>query len=219
MFLTRNLAEALSAEETLARRAVALDGDDAEARSRLAIALQSRGDYQGGQAEAERALVISPNLADAHGALGVVLTFGGDRKKGLRQAGRLPLGRPLSTYMSAGAFCGTGPRTTPTCSKACAKPDCRRSEAAPPRDLWLRLREMSLARNPTKPPPLPGDFLAHFGGFSASFRGAGKPHNSRPHGGEPIEYRRCPHIPKGRRAAPPNLGFLYPIDLKCESLD
>src|SRR5262245_14323203 len=49
----------------------------------LAIALQSRGDYQGGQAEAERALVISPNLADAHGALGVVLTFSGRPKEGL----------------------------------------------------------------------------------------------------------------------------------------
>jgi hypothetical protein len=47
MFLTRNLTEALSAGEALARRAVALDGDDAEARSRLAISLQSRGDYQG----------------------------------------------------------------------------------------------------------------------------------------------------------------------------
>ena len=83
MFLTRNLEEALSAEEALARRAVALDGDDAEARSRLAIALQSRGDYQGGQAEAERALGISPNLADAHGALGVVLTFSGRPEEGL----------------------------------------------------------------------------------------------------------------------------------------
>ena len=83
MFLTRNLAEALSAEEALARRAVALDGDDAEARSRLAIALQSRGDYQEGQAEAERALAISPNLADAHGALAVVLTFSGRPKEGL----------------------------------------------------------------------------------------------------------------------------------------
>ena len=83
MFLTRNLTEALSTEEALARRAVALDGDDAEARSRLAIALQSRGDYQGGQAEAERALVISPNLADAHGALGVVLTFSGRPEEGL----------------------------------------------------------------------------------------------------------------------------------------
>jgi adenylate cyclase len=38
MFQTRNVAEALSAEEALTRRAVALDGGDAEARSRLAIA-------------------------------------------------------------------------------------------------------------------------------------------------------------------------------------
>src|SRR5215467_10436233 len=45
--------------------------------------LQSRDDYQGGQAEAERALVISPNLADAHGALGVVLTFSGRPEEGL----------------------------------------------------------------------------------------------------------------------------------------
>jgi adenylate cyclase len=81
LFHTRNLAEALSAEEALARRAVALDGGDAEARSRLAIALNSRGDRQGAQAEAERALAISPNLADAHGALGVVLTFAGRPKE------------------------------------------------------------------------------------------------------------------------------------------
>src|SRR5215471_1889753 len=83
MFLTRNLADALSAAEALARRAVALDGDDAEARSRLAIALQSRGDYQEGKAEAKLALAISPNLADAHGALGVVLTFSGRPEEGL----------------------------------------------------------------------------------------------------------------------------------------
>jgi adenylate cyclase len=82
-FQTRNLAEALSAEEALARRAVALDGGDAEARSRLAIALNTRGDHQGAQAEAERALAISPNLADAHGALGVVLTYSGRPKEGL----------------------------------------------------------------------------------------------------------------------------------------
>jgi adenylate cyclase len=63
--------------------AVALDGGDAEARARLAIALHWRGDHQGGQAEAERALAISPNLADAHGALGVVLTFSGRPKEGL----------------------------------------------------------------------------------------------------------------------------------------
>jgi adenylate cyclase len=39
MFHTRDLAEALSAEEALARRAVELDGGDAGARARLAIAL------------------------------------------------------------------------------------------------------------------------------------------------------------------------------------
>ena len=44
---TRNPAEALSAPEAAARRAVALDGGDAEARSRLAIALAARGDHQG----------------------------------------------------------------------------------------------------------------------------------------------------------------------------
>jgi adenylate cyclase len=83
MFHTRDLAEALIAEEALARRAVELDGGDAGARARLAIALHSRGDRQGAQAEAERALAISPNLADAHGALGVVLTFAGRPKEGL----------------------------------------------------------------------------------------------------------------------------------------
>jgi len=83
LFQTRNLAEARSAEEALARRAVALDGGDAEARSRLAIAIGARGDHQGAQAEVERALAISPNLADAHGALGVVLTFSGRPKEGL----------------------------------------------------------------------------------------------------------------------------------------
>src|SRR6516164_160723 len=83
LFQTRNLEEAQSAEEALARRAVTLDGGDAEARSRLAIALNWRGDHQGAQAEAERALAISPNLADAHGALGVVLTWSGRPKEGL----------------------------------------------------------------------------------------------------------------------------------------
>jgi len=83
MSQSRDPAGALSAQEAAARRAVALDGGDAEARSRLAIALNSRGDYQGAQAEAERALAISPNLADAHGALGVVLTYSGRPKEGL----------------------------------------------------------------------------------------------------------------------------------------
>jgi adenylate cyclase len=83
LFQTRNLAEAQSEEEALARRAVALDGGDAEARSRLALALNARGDHQGAQAEAERALTICPNLAAAYGPLGVALTYSGRPREGL----------------------------------------------------------------------------------------------------------------------------------------
>jgi len=67
-FHGRGLLEALSAALASARRAVALDGADAEARSRLANALYREGDYEGGLTEVERALTISPNLADAHAA-------------------------------------------------------------------------------------------------------------------------------------------------------
>jgi adenylate cyclase len=72
-----------SQEEALARRAVALDGGDAEAHARLALALNARGDHQGARAQAERALAICPNLAAAHGALGVVLAYSGRPREGL----------------------------------------------------------------------------------------------------------------------------------------
>ncbi|TMH25984.1 MAG: tetratricopeptide repeat protein, partial [Betaproteobacteria bacterium] len=72
-----------SREEALARRAVALDGGDAEAHSRLALALLAGGDHQGACAQAERALAICPNLAAAHGALGVALAYSGRPTDGL----------------------------------------------------------------------------------------------------------------------------------------
>jgi hypothetical protein len=65
---------------------VALDGADAEARSLLANALRRRGDYAGGLAEAERALIISPNLAGAHAARGATLIFSGRPKEGVAAA-------------------------------------------------------------------------------------------------------------------------------------
>jgi adenylate cyclase len=83
LFHTRSYTEGQSAEEAAARRAVALDGGDAEARSRLSFALIWRGDNQGARAEAERALSICPNLASAHGALGVALTYSARPKDGL----------------------------------------------------------------------------------------------------------------------------------------
>jgi adenylate cyclase len=82
-FRGRDLAEALKSAEALARRAVALDGADAEARSRLANALYRQGDYEGGLAEAEGALAVSPNLADAHGEKGAILIFSGRPKEGV----------------------------------------------------------------------------------------------------------------------------------------
>jgi adenylate cyclase len=82
-FRTRDPIEAQRAEEELAQRAVALDGGDAEARARLALALSERGDHQGARAEAERALAITPNLASAHGALGIALMYTGKPKEGL----------------------------------------------------------------------------------------------------------------------------------------
>jgi adenylate cyclase len=73
----------VSSLETLARRAVALDGADAEARSVLAQTLLGRGDYEGALAEAERALALAPNLASAHCQLGRILTLSGRPKEGL----------------------------------------------------------------------------------------------------------------------------------------
>ncbi len=78
-----DLLEAQSSAETRARRAVALDGADAEARSCLGWALQARGELEGALAEIDRALVMSPNLAVAHGQRGATLIFSGRPKEGL----------------------------------------------------------------------------------------------------------------------------------------
>src|SRR5437588_6503731 len=54
------LDEAQTSAEALARRAVSLDGADAEARSCLGWALQARGELDGALVEIERALAMSP---------------------------------------------------------------------------------------------------------------------------------------------------------------
>lgn len=60
-----------------------LDSGNAETHSRLALALNARGDHQGARAQAKRALELCPNLAAAHGALGVILAYSGRPKEGL----------------------------------------------------------------------------------------------------------------------------------------
>ena len=82
-FMAANLLEAVSSAEALARQAVALDGDDAEARACLGRVVLTRGDYEGARADAERALALSPNLASAHGVLGATLIFSGHPREGL----------------------------------------------------------------------------------------------------------------------------------------
>jgi adenylate cyclase len=82
-FGTRDLPETLSTVEALARRAVALDGADAEAHTMLCSALRRRGDYEGALAEAERALATAPNLSLAHLTLGSTLIHSGRPKDGL----------------------------------------------------------------------------------------------------------------------------------------
>jgi len=78
-----SLLEAQSCAEALARRAVGLDGADAEARSCLGWALQARGELEGALVEIERALAMSPNLAVAHGQRGATLIFSGRPQAGL----------------------------------------------------------------------------------------------------------------------------------------
>jgi len=79
----RDLAEVMSSNEALVRQVMALDGADAEALSVLSNALWVRADYEGALAEAQRALVMSPNLAYAHHMLGTTLIFSGRPKKGV----------------------------------------------------------------------------------------------------------------------------------------
>lgn len=101
-------------EEAEARRGVALDGNNADAHARLALALLARGDHQGARDEAERALALCPNLAAAHGALGVILAYSGQPKQGaealeacIRLDPRAPtLVNRLTQVALARYFCG-----------------------------------------------------------------------------------------------------------------
>jgi adenylate cyclase len=83
LYQKQDLADAQRSAEALARRAVALDGADAEARSCLGWALQARGEVDDALAEIERALSMSPNLAIAHGHRGATLIFAERPKEGL----------------------------------------------------------------------------------------------------------------------------------------
>jgi adenylate cyclase len=111
VFITGSFAQTQTSAEALARRAVALDDADAEARSCFGQALRHRGDYEGALAEAERALTTTPNLASAHGVRGSALLFSGRLSDGLaavRKAIRLDPRDPAQAsrlnYMAIGLY-------------------------------------------------------------------------------------------------------------------
>ncbi len=76
------IAEGCRRSEPLARKAVELDPDNAEARARLALTVYLEGENRVAVAEADEALAISPNCADAHGVRGTALVFSGAREEG-----------------------------------------------------------------------------------------------------------------------------------------
>jgi adenylate cyclase len=100
-FQTRSLLEVQGSIETLARRAVALDSDDAEARSLLCFALFLLGDTGSALDHIERALAISPNLAIAHGILGLTLIFSGRPEAGIATVQRCLRLDPRDPMMAA----------------------------------------------------------------------------------------------------------------------
>jgi adenylate cyclase len=83
-FQTRDLADVRNSAAPLARLAVALDGNNAVARSVLSFALLLSGHLDAALAEAERALELSPNLAMGYWRKGVVSIYSGQPQEGLR---------------------------------------------------------------------------------------------------------------------------------------
>jgi adenylate cyclase len=81
--MQRDLAETMRSAENLARKAVALDGADADALTCLGRVQGTKGDYDGALTAIEKAITLNPNLAIAHGTLGGMLVFSGRPEQGL----------------------------------------------------------------------------------------------------------------------------------------
>jgi adenylate cyclase len=96
LFGTMPLEEAVQQAEPHARRAISLDGENPDARARLALVLWLKGDARGGVLEAEQALLIDPHCPEAHGIKGVSL---------------ISLGRPAEGRESLKQCIELGPRS------------------------------------------------------------------------------------------------------------
>ena len=81
-FSELTVAESCELGEPLVRKAIALDENDTDARSRLALTALLKGDIEGAILEAELILSVEPTNADAWGVKGASLVYAGRRKEG-----------------------------------------------------------------------------------------------------------------------------------------
>jgi DNA-binding winged helix-turn-helix (wHTH) protein/tetratricopeptide (TPR) repeat protein len=84
-----------------AEKALAIDGDLAEAHAALAVARQNCWDWAGAEAAYRRALELSPTLAESHQRYGTYLSTMGRCKEGLEHLKRAHQLDPVSPVISA----------------------------------------------------------------------------------------------------------------------
>lgn len=81
IYYNKSLEECLPVGEALARRAVALDENDAIARARVGLAMYLGGKHEDAIRESNDALLIDPNCEFAHGVKGAGLLYSGQLNK------------------------------------------------------------------------------------------------------------------------------------------
>jgi TolB-like protein/tetratricopeptide (TPR) repeat protein len=81
-FSEMSIAESCELAEPLVRKAIALDENDTDARSRLALLALLRGDLEGAVREADLALSLHAGCPDAWGVKGAALVYAGRREQG-----------------------------------------------------------------------------------------------------------------------------------------
>jgi adenylate cyclase len=81
---TEQTAEALAEAEALARKALALDGNNAAAHAVLAEVYLHRQQYDLARAEDEQAIALNPNDAWSHAARGGVLVYAGEPEEAVK---------------------------------------------------------------------------------------------------------------------------------------
>jgi adenylate cyclase len=81
-FSEMTIAESCELSEALVRKAIILDENDTDARSRLALTALLKGDLEGALQESDQVLAVDGKCADALGVRGAALVYSGRRKEG-----------------------------------------------------------------------------------------------------------------------------------------